>query len=1023
MEERLSKPSKADISKRARGSAPSRKTLPRINLPQFSGKFEDWPSFRDLFCSIILGDPSLTKIEQLHYLRTSVKGDAEQLIRNLPSTKDNLEQAWDMLTTYFENKRLLVRSYLTAFTSLPRMKTPLADGIRRIFHGVLTTVGALKGIGRPISDCTDLFVHLVVELLDAETRREWESSLGKSAEPPSYDMLREFLQEQLMTLEVLQSTRPGPSSKPLEKSNRAARTSHVGSKGSDPSRSCPLCKKDHFIAYCELYKRKTVAEKKKAINAHQRCWNCLGRHLLADCTSSKVCMKCSGKHHSSLHDAFTAVALPAAGPSFAVTTHVARRPPVECRSALLAIACVLVADRAGTRHDVRVLIDPGSETLLIAESLAQRLRLPRTSSSVAIFGVDGIQSGVSRGQTAVTIFSRDGHFALAASPLVLPRLTVYGGIPEGEARSWPHLDDLDLADPEFHRQDPVELLLGADVYLDLAIPEGLRRGGPQEPGALLTRFGWMLLGAVGACHITNPVSSLQCITVEDLAELVRRFWETEEPPRAVLPLTADEQECENYFLRTHRRLADGRYQVRLPLRSRLPDLSSTRRTASRLLDVMRRRFDRDDNFGVLYRDFMREYITFGHMTLAASTVASPGDRINFLPHHGVLRTLTAGSKIRVVFNGSARTGAGASLNGVLHAGPNLLLSLADVLTRWRRHRYVFIADVQMVYRQIQLHPDDRDLQRILWAEDNEVREYRLNTVTYGLASALYLAIRVLRQLASDEANRFPLGVDVLQHDVYVDDILTGAADLDVARCLLGQVTSLCMAGGFPLKKWASNDNRLLEIIPVEHQLGTTTGARLPADEHSVLGLRWNREEDTFSLSVQLTPSAPPTKRTVLAQTARLFDPLSWLASILVRTKLLIQSAWLQQLEWDAPLLREDTAAWTALEEELPSLKEIRLPRWLHSNTPHSSVALHGFSDASERAYAAVVYSRVEDGGLPRINLVVAKRRVAPLKRVSLPRLELCGAALLSKLAKHVRLSLGLERSAVTLWTDSTVTLG
>ncbi|XP_029159050.1 uncharacterized protein LOC114931246 [Nylanderia fulva] len=263
MEERLSKPSEADTSEKARGSAPSRKTLPRINLPQFSGKFEDWPSFRDLFCSIILGDPSLTKIEQLHYLRTSVKGDAEQLIRNLPSTEDNLEQAWDMLTTYFENKRLLVRSYLTTFTSLPRMKAFLPDGIRRIFHGVLTTVGALKGIGRPISDCTDLFVHLVVELLDAETGREWESSLGKSAEPPSYDTLREFLQEQLMTLEVLQSTRPGPSGKPLEKSNRAARTSHVGSKESDPSRSCPLCKKDHFIAYCELYKRKTVAEKRR----------------------------------------------------------------------------------------------------------------------------------------------------------------------------------------------------------------------------------------------------------------------------------------------------------------------------------------------------------------------------------------------------------------------------------------------------------------------------------------------------------------------------------------------------------------------------------------------------------------------------------------------------------------------------------------------------------------------------------------------------------------------------------------
>lgn len=163
LEDALTKPADAELCDRPRETASSRRALPRINLPQFSGKFEDWPAYRHLFCSMVLEDPSLTKIEQLHYLKTSVKGDTEQLIRNLPSMKDNLEQAWDMLTSYFENKRLLVRSYLTAFTSLPRIKAPSTDGFRRLFHGVLSTVGVLKGIGRPISDCTDLFVHLVVE--------------------------------------------------------------------------------------------------------------------------------------------------------------------------------------------------------------------------------------------------------------------------------------------------------------------------------------------------------------------------------------------------------------------------------------------------------------------------------------------------------------------------------------------------------------------------------------------------------------------------------------------------------------------------------------------------------------------------------------------------------------------------------------------------------------------------------------------------------------------------------------------
>ncbi|XP_029162266.1 uncharacterized protein LOC114933860 [Nylanderia fulva] len=434
---------------------------------------------------------------------------------------------------------------------------------------------------------------------------------------------------------------------------------------------------------------------------------------------------------------------------------------------------------------------------------------------------------------------------------------------------------------------------------------------------------------------------------------------------------------------------------------------------------MRRRFIQDREFGLLYRDFMNEYLTLGHMSPVSAASLSPGSRICFLPHHGVLRSSSTTSKIRVVFNGSARTGGGSSLNNWLLTGRNLLPSLADTLTRWRRHRYVFVADIKMMYRQIQLHRDDRDLQRILWTEGDEVKEFQLNSVTYGLASAPYLAIRVLHQLANDEVGRFPLGADVLRQDVYMDDVLTGAATLDAADDLLDQVAALCTAGGFPLRKWAANDDRLLVKIPLAHRLDVMTGARLPSESHSVLGLRWNPREDVLSLSVRPTSTALPTKRSVLSQTARLFDPLGWLAPIIVRAKLLVQSAWIQQLDWDAPLTRDDAAEWTRLEEELPLLEEIRVPRWFQGDAATNSQQLHGFCDASERAYAAVIYLR----GVIDVTLVIAKTKVAPVKRVSLPRLELCGATLLAKLAEHVRSSLGLEGSAMHLWTDSTVTLG
>ncbi|KMQ89240.1 gag-pol polyprotein precursor [Lasius niger] len=289
-------------------------------------------------------------------------------------------------------------------------------------------------------------------------------------------------------------------------------------------------------------------------------------------------------------------------------------------------------------------------------------------------------------------------------------------------------------------------------------------------------------------------------------------------------------------------------------------------------------------------------------------------------------------------------------------------------------------------RQIAVHPEDRSLQRILWREENQLAEYTLNTVTYGLACAPYLALRVLRQLATDEEERFPQGAETLRRDVYMDDVLTGASTLESCRRLWEQVSSLCMAGGFPLKKWATNTEDLLRDVPLECRLLPSADALLPAIDHAVLGLRWSPATECAP-TVRRSPGVPPTKRTILSQTARLFDPLGWLAPIIVRAKLIIQATWLQQLEWDAPLTAEKAAAWGTLEEELPLMEWIRLPCWFKTDAAKAN-ELHGFSDASERAYAAVVYLRAVVDGQPSTSLVMAKTKVAPLKRVSLPRLEL-----------------------------------
>ncbi|XP_018399671.1 PREDICTED: uncharacterized protein LOC108777321 [Cyphomyrmex costatus] len=448
------------------------------------------------------------------------------------------------------------------------------------------------------------------------------------------------------------------------------------------------------------------------------------------------------------------------------------------QTAVLATARVNVVDRSGEFHSARALIDQGAEGSIISEALVQKLRLPRQRTSIAVFDVGGQQTAVARGQVSLSISSLNKQHSVKVSAIVMPRLTLYAGVSSTLVRDWPHLRGLELADQEFCASDSINILLGADVLAEIIGP-GIRKGGPHEPIAQQTDLGWIVSGTVaGEVSSHLSVRMHQCTLSDPLSTIMRKFWEQEEINVTSTPLSSEEQQCEELFTHTHThthtRALDGRYTVRLPVKAPLPNLSATREAAVRMLQRMENRFEKDSSFHGLYTSFMQQYEELQHMTRMGHT--DNMQKVCYLPHHGVLKESSATTKLRVVFNGSYTTGNGRSLNAHLLVGPNLLPQLADVLLRWRWHKYVFVADIEKMYRQILVHPDDRDLQRVLWRPERNaaIEEYQLNTVTYGLACAPYLAMRALRQLAEDEALQFPRGAATLKQDVYVDDILSGA---------------------------------------------------------------------------------------------------------------------------------------------------------------------------------------------------------------------------------------------------------
>ncbi|KMQ87939.1 bel12-ag transposon polyprotein [Lasius niger] len=989
----------------------SKTSLPRIKLPQFSGAYADWPSFRDLFMSVIGENASISDVERFHYLRSCLQGQAEKLIRPLTVTGENYERAWAILSKHFENKRELIRANFATFTAVSKMKGETAEELSRIYHAVTTAVNGQESIGRPIdSNGMDLFNHLVIELFDPCTRLEWESSTCDSAEPPDHETLLDFITKRMLTLNAAKPKSTKVSGEP----SRTAKT-HFTKHGFDNSR-CALCKEKHSVMTCAQFKTKSANERKSFVEASKLCYNCLGNHPVAKCQSSKNCWTCKARHHSMLHDAYVTPQ------NNEVSALSAVKHAEDRKAVLLATARVLVADRFGELHTVRALIDQGSEVSLVSEALVQQLRLRRSNSSVSIIGIGGSLSGAARGKVTLSLTSKVTGAKLSAVAYVLPRLSSYRGATTTRRSHWTHTKDLPLADPEYQSNDQVDLLLGAEIC-SVIFEDGIRKGGAQAPIAQKTTLGWILSGGCGVTSHHTLRGSFQCTVDDELASLVRRFWEQEALPPAPTVLTPEENQCEEFFVRTHERTATGRYQVRLPFTATPLDLAETRKPAERLLVAMERKGVQDPQFGNLYRTFMQEYADLKHMELVPEPAVVNGKTRCYLPHHGVLRESSTTTKLRVVFNGSQRTRSGESLNNQLLVGANLLPSLADVLLRWRWHRYVIVADIEKMYRQILLHPNDRDFQRVLWrqAHTDCISEFRLNTVTYGLACAPFLAIRTLRQLADDEELRFPRGAAALRKDCYVDDVVTGANTMLDATALQRELRDLCMAGGFPLRKWASNCNDVLAGIPLEHRIQKTQHS-WENESHSTLGLRWHPRDDQFAFSIQPSVVADFTKRRVLAETARLFDPSGWLAPVIIRAKILIQSAWIQGLEWDAPLPSADALLWRHFLEELPQLEHIRLNRWLRTGSEDSHVELHGFADASERGYAAVVYLRTSTSSSTSIHLIAAKSKIAPLKQVTLPRLELCAASLLTNITHHIRASLNLPTAPVYLWSDSTVAL-
>ncbi|CAB0037105.1 unnamed protein product [Trichogramma brassicae] len=389
----------------------------------------------------------------------------------------------------------------------------------------------------------------------------------------------------------------------------------------------------------------------------------------------------------------------------------------------------------------------------------------------------------------------------------------------------------------------------------------------------------------------------------------------------------------------------------------------------------------------------------------------------YLPHHEVFRADNP-EKIRVVFNASSKSSDGLSLNNQLLTGAKLQANITVVLSNSRFFEFAGTTDVKKMFHQIRVHEDDIDLQRVLWRASpmEPIRAFRCTTVTYGTAAAPFLALRVMKQLAGDRGEAYSEASRVLQHQLYVDDLFFGAGSLEEAIRRRDELIALLASAGMRLAKWAASHARIVEDLTDT----TLEAVALKMDEAvCTLGLKWLPRLDyfTFQFRPALTAS-PATRRTVLSDIARTFDPMGWLSPVLIVAKILLQDICIDGTDWDAPIAGTLDQRWTKFCAALDDVSNIKMPRWFGTSEA-GSWHLHAFADTSKRAYAAALYAVISSG---LCRLIVAKTKLAPTEVQTVPRLELCVAALLVRLVKSLLDGLRFPPERIFCWSDSSVVL-
>lgn len=1036
--------------------------LPRIEIAKFSGEYSEWNTFFDTF-SALVDSTNMANITKFTYLQSYLTGDAKKAIEGLTLSSVNYQVALEILKERYGRKEIIIFGHVQNLLGIDFQTARDVKGLWKVFNELQINIRCLDSLEVSGEQYGLILTPMIVSRLTQDLRTMWaRKSSGKEGD---LAFLMEFLKQELENRDRSLCFGKGTNDNKCSPTNEPKSQFRYSSKHRHATRStatafpavamtgetkeernvrvranvrvseCEFCGGLHGTERCKQVREMDLDEVRNKIKMNKMCFVCFRKgHFASRCYSH--CKLCGRKHN----ELFCRQREKTSGymPSHNNETNVKgsmREGDASnvsfCQSGVIGKTTVLQTTKLRVNGEpVTVMFDSGSDRSFITKKAVLKTKPSfhcREELSVTTFESNKPSNVKQRNIFSVPFMKEKG----GKEQLLLTEVDNISSVMFRPAIPCEILSNFDKCyfAEELQDSDEVEIdiLIGQDYLCKLLKFDNCI--GCSGLVAQQTVMGpWILSGFYSNQTGTEDMvkskrSSHQFLCLTDFPQnSFRKLWDLEylECPHE------KEGQIKSKVLQEfseNTTFEEKRYKVALPWKSEemRQKLENNIVTAQSRCEKLERKLRDNTN---RYKEVFETLEKEGVVHEVPDSELEPKDRpVYYLPHFPVYKENSVSTKVRPVFDASSRGPNGVSLNDCLHVGPNLLPSLTDILMRFRRWPVALTADVQKAFLQIKLKEEDQDVQRFLLKEGERIRVMRCERVIFGCSSSPFLLIATIKlHLSKYERSSI---IQEMEDNIYMDDLLTGADDVNQACKIQQKATEIMSEASMKLCKWNSNSDVVKESL----QKKFSDEIMPQSNEMKILGLRWDPISDGFGFSgYPVSCDVIVTKRVVLSLLARIFDPLGFLGPFVVSIKIMFQEVWKLGLNWDQEVpgdIKKRFQKWIA---DLESLKELTIPRcyvsvsWLKSK----SFELHCFSDSSLKAYGAVVYLKtVEVDGTVSVALVLSKVRVSPLKPVTLPRLELLGAVVGARLVHSVKGALRYPDD-VSLqyfcWTDSSVAL-